>query len=158
MKFKSSISLLLCLFSSLSILSEPREIKNVLIVSDQDGIEWNVADYLESYFTNKGYEVKNILISECTKDDYACHGIVIMMNVIKDNKVPQEMLAKIAKKQKLAEETNETSIFFISTISGEEWDGKNRMIDGITKASEMIDAEPIAKRIIEKVKSKLNLQ
>lgn len=158
MKLKNPIILLLCIFSVLTISSEPTEIKNVLIVSDQDGIEWNVADYLESYFTNKGYEVKNILISECTKNDYDCHGIVIMMNVLKDNKIPQEMLSRIAKKQELAKETNETNIFFISTITGEEWDGKNRMIDGITKASEMTDAEPIAKRIIQKIKSKLEIQ
>lgn len=131
--------------------------KGILIVSDKDGLEWNVADYLESYFIDKGYKVNNILISECTKNDYACHGVVIMMNVLKDNKIPSLLLEKMQKHKINRSDNNQETIFFISTITGEEWQNQKKIIDGITSASEMDDAEPIAKRIIENIEAKLKM-
>ncbi len=141
------------------LFAEDNNIKeqNILIVSDKDGLEWNVADYLETHFTDNGFKVNNILISECTKNDYACHGIVILMSVIEDNKIPISLQNKMQKYQNTRDENNEETIFFISTIIGDEWDNKKRVVDGITSASEMDDAEPIAKRIIEKIELKLGI-
>lgn len=132
--------------------------KNILIVSDQDGLEWNVADYLEKHFNNDGYQADNILISEYTKSDHQQHSIVILMNVLKDNKIPLALQKKMelsGASVKNIKNTNQETIFFISTLSGEEWGPEKRMIDGITSASEMEDAEPIAKRIIDKIEAKL---
>lgn len=152
---KIPITSLLFIILLLSIPLSKDNKSDILIVSDQDGLEWNVADYLERHFSDEGYSVNNILISECTKNDYACHGVVILMNALENNKVPVSLQNKIQKYKNNLNDNNQETIFFISTISGEEWDNEKKVIDGITSASEMEDAEPIAKRIIEKIQFKL---
>lgn len=146
------------LISSLFSENSSFDEKAILIVSDKDGLEWNVADYLETYFSEDGFKVSNILLEDFTKKESVTHKVVIMLSVIKHDKIPSNIRVKLPQEESLTKDKKRDeheTIFFISTITGDEWKSGQRMIDGVTSASEMDDAEPIAKRIIEKVKEKL---
>lgn len=154
--------IILSFITSLSFSKERNlDTKNVLIVSDKDGLEWNVANFLETHYTDEGFEVANILVSDYTKKEKVEHDVVILLSVIKHDKIPSNISEKLPQEKSYASDKprdKHETIFFISTITGDEWDKDKRMIDGVTSASEMDDAEPIAKRIIEKISKKLTIQ
>ena len=65
MAYLKTFAILLYFF--IAMPSAHAQDKEILIVSDKDGLEWNVANYLEQYFSDNDFNVSNILISEFTK-------------------------------------------------------------------------------------------
>lgn len=133
--------------------SKAGDVPCILIVSDKKGLEWNVAGYLERYYSKKKYLVRNILFTDFSLYKGLDHTAVILLILVKNGRIHSDIEPYIQLK---GDEGRDAPVFFISSISGGEWDREHRLVDGISGASEMADAISIAARIIRTIDSRMD--
>ncbi|WDP92758.1 MAG: hypothetical protein HUN04_24765 [Desulfobacter sp.] len=124
----------------------------IFIVSDRKGIEAAVAKQLEWHFTGGDYTVANLLTSEFPDTPRPGRHIAIFLNALSRGTIPPDIL------DTLREESGDGRIpghVFISTISGGSIDAEESLVDGVTAASELENAEFIAQRIIFNIQKRL---
>ena len=126
---------------------------SIIIASDKKGLEWNVAGYLERYYDQKNLLVRNILFSDLPRYKDLDPVIVILLHVAENGQIHPDIRPYV---ESADGGRPDGFVSFLSTISGRERENGTLLVDGITGASEMSEAVPIAERIIRTVDNRLD--
>lgn len=129
--------------------AEPR----LLIARGESGLEWLVTEQLMQRFGDQNVVMDTVNVRKLGSRKNDRYDAVIVMGGVDRDRVTDRVLEHLTRRSNRS--PGERTRFLITTVHGDLWSKGKTVIDAVSKATDVADAESIAKKIASLVESAL---